>query len=148
MLLNVIVLSLFKHLVAFKSSTDKMEIKCTATEVLVVIKSNGFFYRSQCSNPDTGIIRVGSCGEQGNRILILSPAKCADHRLLTHGHRNAQKKEIIKAYRKLAQQWHPDNFQNAEEKKKAEKRFIDIVQAKEVLTDPGNEESSLLFTNM
>lgn len=51
--------------------------------------------------------------------------------------RTAQKKEIIKAYRKLAQQWHPDNFQDPEEKKKAEKKFIDIAQAKEVLTDPG-----------
>lgn len=51
--------------------------------------------------------------------------------------RTAQKKEIIKAYRKLAQQWHPDNFQDPEEKKKAEKMFIDIAQAKEVLTDPG-----------
>ncbi|XP_078514087.1 dnaJ homolog subfamily C member 3 [Lissotriton helveticus] len=50
--------------------------------------------------------------------------------------RNAKKQEIIKAYRKLAQQWHPDNFQNEEEKKKAEKRFIDIASAKEVLTDP------------
>lgn len=34
-------------------------------------------------------------------------------------------------------QWHPDNFQNEEEKKKAEKKFIDIAAAKEVLTDPG-----------
>lgn len=51
--------------------------------------------------------------------------------------RSAQKKEIIKAYRKLAQQWHPDNFQDPEEKKQAEKKFIDIAQAKEVLTDPG-----------
>lgn len=51
--------------------------------------------------------------------------------------RTAQKKDIIKAYRKLAQQWHPDNFQDPEEKKKAEKKFIDIAQAKEVLTDPG-----------
>lgn len=53
--------------------------------------------------------------------------------------RSAQKKEIIKAYRKLAQQWHPDNFQDPEEKKKAEKKFIDIAQAKEVLTDPGRK---------
>lgn len=37
----------------------------------------------------------------------------------------------------MAQQWHPDNFQDPEEKKKAEKKFIDIAQAKEVLTDPG-----------
>ena len=51
--------------------------------------------------------------------------------------RSAGKQEIIKAYRKLAQQWHPDNFMDAADKKKAEKRFIDIAQAKEVLTDPG-----------
>lgn len=51
--------------------------------------------------------------------------------------RNAKKQEIIKAYRKLALQWHPDNFQNEEEKKKAEKKFIDIAAAKEVLSDPG-----------
>lgn len=53
-------------------------------------------------------------------------------------HRNAKKQEIIKAYRKLAQQWHPDNFQDEVEKKRAEKKFIDIASAKEVLTDPGN----------
>lgn len=51
--------------------------------------------------------------------------------------RSANKQEIIKAYRKLAQQWHPDNFREEAEKKEAEKRFIDIVSAKEVLTDPG-----------
>jgi len=38
-------------------------------------------------------------------------------------------------YRKAAQQWHPDNFQG-DEKKVAEKKFIDIAAAKEVLTDP------------
>ena len=53
--------------------------------------------------------------------------------------RNANKQEIIKAYRKLAQQWHPDNFQSEAEKKEAEKKFIDIASAKEVLTDPGQE---------
>ncbi|XP_030374428.1 dnaJ homolog subfamily C member 3 [Scaptodrosophila lebanonensis] len=49
--------------------------------------------------------------------------------------RNASKKEIVKAYRKAAQKWHPDNFKD-EEKKVAEKKFIDIAAAKEVLTDP------------
>lgn len=53
--------------------------------------------------------------------------------------RNANKQEIIKAYRKLAQQWHPDNFQSKTDKKEAEKKFIDIASAKEVLTDPGQE---------
>lgn len=49
--------------------------------------------------------------------------------------RSASKQEVIKAYRKAAQKWHPDNFQG-DEKKLAEKKFIDIAAAKEVLTDP------------
>jgi len=44
--------------------------------------------------------------------------------------RNAKKKEINKAYRKLAQKWHPDNYQDEDEKKKAEKKFMDIAAAK------------------
>ncbi|KAG8200806.1 hypothetical protein JTE90_006387 [Oedothorax gibbosus] len=49
--------------------------------------------------------------------------------------RTAGKREILKAYRKLAQKWHPDNFQG-DEKATAEKKFIDIAAAKEVLSDP------------
>lgn len=50
--------------------------------------------------------------------------------------RSATTKEITKAYRKMAQKWHPDNFANNEsERKIAEKKFIDIAAAKEVLTD-------------
>jgi len=43
----------------------------------------------------------------------------------------------MKAYRKLAAQWHPDQY-TGNDKEKAEKMFIDIAAAKEVLTDPGN----------
>lgn len=50
--------------------------------------------------------------------------------------RNANKQEITKAYRKMAQKWHPDNFSDSDKKKIAEKKFIDIAAAKEVLTDP------------
>ncbi|KAK4306351.1 hypothetical protein Pmani_021809 [Petrolisthes manimaculis] len=57
--------------------------------------------------------------------------------------RNANKKEISKAYRALAQKWHPDHY-SGEEKKKAEKMFIDIAAAKEVLTD---EEMRAKFDN-
>lgn len=47
--------------------------------------------------------------------------------------RTASKRDIIKAYRKMAQKWHPDNYQNDEKMKKiAEKKFIDIAAAKEV----------------
>lgn len=48
-------------------------------------------------------------------------------------------------FRKMAQKWHPDNFQlNENEKKIAEKKFIDIAAAKEVLTDPGNNNINFL----
>ncbi|XP_046911997.2 dnaJ homolog subfamily C member P58IPK [Dermatophagoides farinae] len=49
--------------------------------------------------------------------------------------RHATKKDIMKAYRKAASKWHPDQYQG-DEKKKAEDKFIDIAAAKEVLTDP------------
>lgn len=44
----------------------------------------------------------------------------------------------MKSYRKLAVQWHPDHYEG-DDKKKAEKMFIDIAAAKEVLTDPGTK---------
>ena len=44
---------------------------------------------------------------------------------------------VFQAYKKLAMQWHPDKFQDEEDKKKAEKKFMDIAAAKEVLTDEG-----------
>lgn len=49
--------------------------------------------------------------------------------------KTATKQEIVKAYRKAAQKWHPDSF-HGDEKKMAEKKFIDVAAAKEVLTDP------------
>lgn len=49
--------------------------------------------------------------------------------------RTATKQQIVKAYRKAAQKWHPDAYQG-DEKKLAEKKFIDVAAAKEVLTDP------------
>lgn len=74
-------------------------------------------------------------------LFILTLWSRSHRRTLTNFafRRNANKQEIIKAYRKLAQQWHPDNFQSEAEKKEAEKKFIDIASAKEVLTDPGQQ---------
>ncbi|KAL4631463.1 hypothetical protein GN956_G15508 [Arapaima gigas] len=72
--------------------------------------------------------------ERAQKLLKLSRKR--DYYKILGVNRNANKQEIIKAYRKLAQQWHPDNFQAEAEKKEAEKKFIDIAAAKEVLTDP------------
>jgi len=57
--------------------------------------------------------------------------------------RNADKKTVKKAYRKLAAQFHPDavfrDFEGdptEEERKKADAKFMDIAAAYEVLSDP------------
>jgi len=42
----------------------------------------------------------------------------------------------MKAYRKLAQKWHPDQYQDDAEKARAQEKFFDIANAKDVLTDP------------
>uniref|UniRef100_A0A8C1WVS3 DnaJ homolog subfamily C member 3 n=1 Tax=Cyprinus carpio TaxID=7962 RepID=A0A8C1WVS3_CYPCA len=67
---------------------------------------------------------------------LLKQSRKRDYYKILGVSRSANKQEIIKAYRKLAQQWHPDNFQSEADKKEAEKKFIDIASAKEVLTDP------------
>jgi len=48
--------------------------------------------------------------------------------------RNASQEEIKKAYRKLVKQWHPDL--HPENKEEAERRFKEIQEAYEVLSDP------------
>uniref|UniRef100_A0A914ZDT6 J domain-containing protein n=1 Tax=Panagrolaimus superbus TaxID=310955 RepID=A0A914ZDT6_9BILA len=67
---------------------------------------------------------------------LLKQSKKRDYYKILGVRRNANKQQINKAYRKLAQQWHPDNFREDEEKKKAQEKFIDIAAAKDVLTDP------------
>lgn len=62
-------------------------------------------------------------------------AKKRDYYKILGVKRTASKKEINKAYKKLAMQWHPDKFQGEEDKKVAEKKFMDIAAAKEVLMD-------------
>lgn len=50
--------------------------------------------------------------------------------------KNADANEITKAYRKLAAKYHPDRHQSEEAKKAAQAKFMDIADAKAVLTDP------------
>ncbi|KAK0400625.1 hypothetical protein QR680_015354 [Steinernema hermaphroditum] len=71
---------------------------------------------------------------------LLKQSKKKDYYKILGVKRNANKREIMKAYRKLAQKWHPDNFSDDAEKKKAEEKFISIASAKEVLTDPEKRE--------
>ena len=49
--------------------------------------------------------------------------------------RDSSKKDISKAYRKLAGKWHPDMFRTEEEKEIGEKKFMQIATAYETLRD-------------
>ncbi|XP_038050254.1 dnaJ homolog subfamily C member 3-like [Patiria miniata] len=67
---------------------------------------------------------------------LLKQSQKRDYYKILGVKRTAKKKEILKAYRKLAQQWHPDKHEEGVAKEKASKVFMDIAAAKEVLTDP------------
>ncbi len=82
--------------------------------------------------------------EDSNRIhdgikrvqKLIKQSKKRDYYKILGVRRSANKAEILRAYRKLAVKWHPDKYEG-NDKKKAEKMFIDIAAAKEVLTDQG-----------
>jgi len=50
--------------------------------------------------------------------------------------RDANKRVIKKAYRKLALEFHPDKHEGDEAKKEAEKKFQEMAEAYEILSDP------------
>lgn len=50
---------------------------------------------------------------------------------------NADSREIKKAYRKKAHEWHPDKYSGEMEKQQVERKMAEINQAYEVLSDPG-----------
>lgn len=77
--------------------------------------------------------RTQECIERINKLIKQS--KKRDYYKILGVKRSADKAAILKAYRKLANVWHPDKFQG-DEKENAQKKFIDIAAAKEVLTDP------------
>jgi DnaJ family protein C protein 3 len=55
---------------------------------------------------------------------LAKQAKKKDYYKILGVRRNADKRQVMKAYRKLAQQWHPDNFQNDAEKERAQEKVF------------------------
>jgi len=49
--------------------------------------------------------------------------------------REAARKDVAKAYRKLAGRWHPDMFRTPEEKEEAEQKFMQVATAYETLRE-------------
>lgn len=66
---------------------------------------------------------------------LIKQSKKRDYYKILGVTRTASKPEIMKKFRKMAAKWHPDKFKD-EDRKDAEKKFIDLAAAKEVLTDP------------
>lgn len=66
---------------------------------------------------------------------LMKQSKKRDYYKILGLKRNASKRDVLKTYRRLAVKWHPDHYKGTD-RKKAEKMFIDIAAAKEVLSDP------------
>jgi DnaJ homolog subfamily C member 3 len=79
--------------------------------------------------------RTHECVERIRKLIKQSQKR--DYYKILGVKRSADKKTIMKAYRKLANKWHPDKFSDGPEKEQAQKMFINIAAAKEVLSDPG-----------
>ena len=77
---------------------------------------------SRCSEEEEGAMVDIYCGDM-NCYELLGVSREADRR------------EISKAYRKLAQKWHPDMFRTQEDKEVAEKKFMKVATAYETLRD-------------
>lgn len=57
----------------------------------------------------------------------------------------ADSREIKKAYRKKAHEWHPDKYSGDLDKEEVERRMAEINQAYEVLSNPGRDVLILMF---
>ena len=84
-------------------------------------------------------------GGQNNRVghmlqraqQMLRQSKRRDYYKILDVSRDADKREIKKAYRRKAQEWHPDKYSGDLSPEEVEKKMADINQANEVLSDDG-----------
>ena len=77
---------------------------------------------------------IASKLREAERLLKISLRK--DYYKILGVSKSASERDVSKAYRKLARQWHPDKWKTDEEKAKAEEMFKDIARGKEILSDP------------
>uniref|UniRef100_A0A7E4VN23 J domain-containing protein n=1 Tax=Panagrellus redivivus TaxID=6233 RepID=A0A7E4VN23_PANRE len=115
---------------------NDLEVLCDRAEAYIVAeefnKAVDDFQKAHTAHESSRRAKEGLMRAQ----KLLKQSKKRDYYKILGVRRNANKREIMKAYRKLAQKWHPDLFQDDDEKKKAQDKFIDIAAAKDVLTDP------------
>ncbi|UJR27693.1 hypothetical protein I4U23_008971 [Adineta vaga] len=131
-----------------KSSVKETIDKCTevlntygADAEILVSRAEAYILNEQYESALADYQRAQEI-EDTNRVQdgikriqkLIKQSKKRDYYKILNVRRTANKAEILRAYRKSAIKWHPDKYEG-EDKKKAEKMFIDIAAAKEVLTD-------------
>ena len=88
---------------------------------------------SRCSEEEEGAMVDIYCGDM-NCYELLGVSREADRR------------EISKAYRKLAQKWHPDMFRTQEDKEVAEKKFMKVSAANRLIGEAVQSHRSRAFS--
>ena len=74
--------------------------------------------------------------------MLLRRSKTKDYYRVLGVPKDASERDIKKAYRRLAKEWHPDTYQGDLGKEDVEKKYAEIGEAWEVL---GNEELRARF---
>ena len=69
-------------------------------------------------------------------LVVATDAKSKDYYAVLGVSRKANSKQLKKAYRKLALKWHPDKHPDEKKKVLAQKKFEEIANAYETLSDP------------
>lgn len=125
--------------IARESDPDNIDVLCDYAELQISEEEYDEAIKTyqQASQIDNQNQRVKDGLNKAQNLLKQSQKR--DYYKILGVKRSASVKDINKAYRKLAKEWHPDKYEG-EDKKKAEKMFYDIAAAKEVLTDKEKRE--------
>ena len=126
-----------------KKCTEVLDTYRTSDAELLVSRAEAYILNEEYEQALVDYQRAHET-EDSNRVQdglkrvqkLIKQSKKRDYYKILSVRRTANKAEVLRAYRKLAVKWHPDKYEG-EDKKRAEKMFIDIAAAKEVLTDPG-----------
>ena len=132
---------------AYKSCTDALNLDPQNIELLInraeanILNEDYEAARrdyQQAYQIDSSNTRVFEGIQKVARLLRNSKRK--DYYKVLGVSRDATKRDIKKAFRKLALEWHPDKYQG-DDLQKSEKRMADINAAYEVLSNDGKETS-------
>ena len=115
---------------------DDVEVLCDRAEAYLLMEEyeNGMRDFRRAHELDGNNRRAMEGMQKAQRLIKLS--KLVDYYKILGVPRSAGKTDIKKAYRQLAQVWHPDKYKG-DDRASAEKKMADINRAYEVLGDDG-----------